>query len=87
MCATVSLRAGNQKVGVFETDFKQVPFVLGQTTHTYFESWGPVENFFETPAGGCGGAKNDPKTQICVKNFFPLILPKKHSFISHNRIF
>ena len=27
MCATVSLRAGNP-VGVFETDFKQVPFVF-----------------------------------------------------------
>ena len=35
----------NLKVGVFETDFKQVPFVLRQTTHTYSESWGPVENF------------------------------------------
>ena len=63
----------NLKVGVFETDFKQVPFVLRQTTHTYSESWGPVENFYE------------PKTQICVKNFFPLFLPKKHSFITQNR--
>ena len=35
----------NLKVGVFETDFMQVPFVLQQTTHTYSESWGPVENF------------------------------------------
>ena len=35
----------NLKVGVFESDFKQVPFVLQQTTHTYSESWGPVENF------------------------------------------
>ena len=25
---------------------KQVPFVLRQTTHTYSESWGPVEIFF-----------------------------------------
>ena len=37
----------NLKVGVFETDFKQVPFVLWQTTHTYSESWGPVEIFFD----------------------------------------
>ena len=36
----------NLKVCVFETDFKQVPFVLLQTTHTYSESWGPLENFF-----------------------------------------
>ena len=36
----------NLKVGVFETDFKQVPFVYRQTTCTYSESWGPVENFF-----------------------------------------
>ena len=28
----------NLKVGVYETDFKQVPFVLRQTTHTYSES-------------------------------------------------
>ena len=38
----------NLKVGVFETDFKQVPFVLRQTTHTYSESWGLVEKFFDT---------------------------------------
>ena len=36
----------NLTVGVFETDFKQVPFVLRQTTHTYSESWGPVEKIF-----------------------------------------
>ena len=36
----------NLKVGVFETDFKQVPFVLRQTTCTYSESWGPVENIY-----------------------------------------
>ena len=36
----------NLKVGVFEIDFKQVPFVLRQTTHTYSESCGPVEKFF-----------------------------------------
>ena len=35
--------------------------------------------------GGGGGRKNDPKTQICVKKIFPLILPKKHSFITQNR--
>ena len=28
----------NLKVGVFETDFKQVPFIFLQTTYT--ESWG-----------------------------------------------
>ena len=33
----------NLKVGVFETDFKQVPFVFRQTC-TYSESWGLVEN-------------------------------------------
>ena len=35
----------NLKVGVFETDFKQVPFVFRQITCTYSESCGPVENF------------------------------------------
>ena len=45
----------NLKVGVFETDFKQVPFVLRETTHTYSESWGPVENFFDPT--WWGGAK------------------------------
>ena len=39
----------NLKVGVIEPDFKQVPFVLQQTTHTYSESWGQVEKFFDTP--------------------------------------
>ena len=34
----------NLKVGVFETDFKQVPFVFRQITCTYSECWGPVEN-------------------------------------------
>ena len=34
----------NLKVGVFGTDFKQVPFVFRQTTCLYSESWGPVEN-------------------------------------------
>ena len=39
----------NLKVGVFETDFKQVPFVFRQTTHTYSESWGPVEKITQKP--------------------------------------
>ena len=39
----------NLKVGVIETDFKQVPFVFRQTNCTYSESWGPVENFFDPP--------------------------------------
>ena len=39
----------NKKVGVFETDFKQVPFVFRQTTCTYSESWRPVENFCDPP--------------------------------------
>ena len=37
------------KEGVFETDFKQVPFVFRQTTCTYSESWGPLENIFFNP--------------------------------------
>ena len=40
----------NLKVGVFETDFKQVPFVFRQTTCTYSERWGPVENCCDPPA-------------------------------------
>ena len=46
-CVDVSLGLEipeNLKVGVFETDFKQVPFVFRQTTHTYSESWGSAEN-------------------------------------------
>ena len=39
----------NLKVGVFETDFKQVPFVFRQTTCTYSESWGPVESLCDPP--------------------------------------
>ena len=62
----------NLKVGVFGTDFKQVPFVFRQTTCTYSESWGPVEKFFWPPhPGGRGGYKNDQNTQIWVKNIFP----------------
>ena len=34
----------NLKVGVFETDFKQVPFVFRQTTCIFSESLKPVEN-------------------------------------------
>ena len=37
----------NLKVGVFETDFKQVPFVFRQITCKYSESWGPVENLLK----------------------------------------
>ena len=48
----------NLQVGVFETDFKQFPFVLRQTTHTYSESWGPVENFFDTNPSPVGGGEN-----------------------------
>ena len=47
MCAEVSFKGWKSlKVGGFETDFKQVPFLLWQTTHTYSESCGPVEKFF-----------------------------------------
>ena len=35
----------NLKVGVFETDLKQVPFVFRQATCTFSESWGPIEHF------------------------------------------
>ena len=50
----------NLKVGVFETDFKKDPFVYRQTTCTYSESWGPIENLCDTPpppphGGGRGG--------------------------------
>ena len=53
MCGRFPLRAGNPwknlKVGVFGTDFKQVPFVFRQTNCTYSESWGPVENLCGPP--------------------------------------
>ena len=39
----------NLKVGVFETDFKQVPFVFRLTTCTYSESCEPVENLCDPP--------------------------------------
>ena len=44
----------NLKVGVFETDFKQVSFVFRQTICTFSESWGPVENLCDPPLGGRG---------------------------------
>ena len=76
----------NHKVGFFETDFKQVPFVFWQTTCTYSESWRPVENVWrgvwELGAGGVGG--NDRK-KFSGQKFFPLILPKTHSFITQKR--
>ena len=39
----------NLKVGVFETDFKQVPFVFRQTTCTFSESLRPEENVCDPP--------------------------------------
>ena len=48
----------NLKIGVFESDFKQIPFVFRQTTCTYSESWGPVENFL---VRACRCEKNVPK--------------------------
>ena len=59
----------NLKVGFFETDFKQVPFVLRQTTHTDSESWGPVENLCDphTPHP----AKKMTENFFCVKIFPP----------------
>ena len=64
----------NLKVGVFETDFKQAPFVLRQTTQTYSESWGPVENFFDPPGWRekpGGGQKMTQKPKFVSKIFFP----------------
>ena len=63
----------NLKVGGFETDFKQVPFVFRQTTSTYSESWGPVEKFFDPPPGGWvgGGQKMTQKLNFGSKNVFP----------------
>ena len=82
----------NLKVGVFETDFKPVPFVFHRTTCTYSESWGPVENLCDTPVPwGARWVKNDRKTEkmteknFLCQNFFPLILPKKHCLITQNR--
>ena len=85
-----------QKVGVFETNFKQVQFIFRQTTCTYSESWGPVENLCDLPtppppSGGPRRVRNDRKTKkwpkkiFRVKNFFPLILPKKHSLITQKQ--
>ena len=75
----------NKKVGVFETDFKQVPFVFRQTTCTYSESWRPLENVCDPPSRAGGWVKKWPKKIFRVKNFFPLILPKKHSLITQKR--
>ena len=36
----------NLKVGVFDTNFKQVPFLFRQITFTYSESCGPEENLY-----------------------------------------
>ena len=95
MYGRVPLRAGNPgknlKVGVSETDFKQVPFVFRQTTCTYSESWGPVENFCDPPLHHPnrksqkipgGGIKMAEK--IFVSKFFSLILPKKHCLTTQN---
>ena len=67
----------NLKVGVFGTDFKQVPFVFRQTSCTYSESWGPIENFCDPPPLWGGGEKITQKSKFGSKNFFLLILPKK----------
>ena len=65
----------NLKVGVFETDIKQVPIVLRQTIHTYSESGGPVEK----PGGGQTMTQK-PKfvskiftPYFCLKNIFSLL--------------
>ena len=68
----------NLKVGVFGTDFKQVPFVFRLTTCTYCESWGPVENVCDPlhphpPRGAAVGKKmaekpkKGPKSQKNLK--------------------
>ena len=59
---------------------RQVPFVFRQTTCTYSESWGPVETFFWGR-----GQKMTQKLNFGSKNFFPSILPKKHSLITQKR--
>ena len=41
----------------------------------------PAPGWGERP----GRQKKDPKPQFWVKNFFPLILPKKHSLITQKR--
>ena len=60
----------NLKVGVFESDFKQVPFAFRQTTCKYSESWGPVENFL-THSPPPGGEKMTQKPKFVSKIFFP----------------
>ena len=86
----------NKKVGVFETDFKQVPFVFRQTTCTYSESWRPLENVCDPPprpvgggggggGGAGGGGEKMTKKIFSGQKFFPLILPKKHSLITQKQ--
>ena len=61
----------NLKVVVFETDFNQVQFVFWQTTCTYSESWGALENLCDPlPPGGSGRGwgKNDRKSRKHLKN-------------------
>ena len=67
----------NMKVGGFETDFEQVPFVFRQTTCTYSESWRPVENLCDPPTPPRGGQKTTENI-FSGQYFDPLILPKKH---------
>ena len=59
------------KVGVFETDFKQVPFLFRQTTCTYSESWGPVENLCDPHPLAVRGAVVGKKMteKMTEKNF------------------
>ena len=65
----------NLKVGVFGTDFKQVPFVFRLTTYTYSESLGPVENLCDPPhphprRGAAVGKKITEKPKkMTEKNF------------------
>ena len=53
----------NLKVGVFGTDFKQVPFVFQLTTCTYSESLGPVENLCDPPHPPWGAAVGKKMTK------------------------
>ena len=65
----------NLKVGVFETDFKQVPFVYQQTTCTYSESWGSVEKIFDTE-------KMTQKPKFRSKNYLPYFCLKTYFYYS-----
>ena len=75
----------NKKVGVFGTDFKQVPFVFRQTTCTYSESWRPLENVCDPPLPWVGVGEKMTEKNFSGQNFFPLILPKKHSLITQKQ--